>query len=310
MFEEYLESFRNFLEGNNSSEKTIGDYLRINRELIKFVQEKNIQSVEDVKTVHLDLYQSHIMKINRSTSVRTKMNAVRAFFNYLESREFIEKNPVKKLTKVKIKDTDKKKKDSLTVEEAFRLVEYTEKNSIPSMKLRNKMIMMCFIFFGLRISELCNLKVSDIKFNEDTIYITGKGNKIREIPISRTIEADLKEYMQSRPVKSEYLFTVKKSTEPVKKRGIRALIYDHASKARIRKKHIHPHMLRRTTATILDADGKEISAIQYFLGHSDMSTTLIYINRNKEELKREVKENNSLTKKFEKEKKKKQKKAN
>ncbi|GAB6463897.1 tyrosine-type recombinase/integrase [Bacillus luti] len=298
--EEYLENYTYFLEGANRSKNTIRSYSTIINELFTYLESKNITDVEKIKTVHLDTYQASLRKKNSTATVKTKMTVIGGFMNYLQSREYIEKNPKKAMIPVKVKDSDKKKKFNLDTKQALKLIEKTEENSIPMMKVRNKIMMVSFLFFGLRISELATLKVSDVSLKEKTIHVIGKGDKLREIPIPQSIIEDLKAYMKTKDP-SGYFFTVKKTSKPLGERAIRDLVYKHAEKAGF-KFHIHPHALRRSTATILSDDGLDITSIQYLLGHESINTTAIYINRDKEKVKEEIRQASSLAKEYKKQK--------
>lgn len=297
--EDYLEMFIMHMESINRSEETQKQYKREIEKFIEFLNEKGISDLEKIKTIHIDLYQSKLMKRMRTTSVNKSMAALKSFFKYLHTRKYIEENPIAIVEKVRIKDSDKKKKENLTVEEAERLIYSTEKNSIPSMKLRNKVLMMSFLFFGVRVSELCALKIEDVSFKEKTIYINdGKGGKNREVPMFDELIEDFKEYIKTRKGK-EYLFSVKNTDKPLNPDSVLKLVKHHVKKARI-KKNIGCHALRRTTATLLSEDDLDITEIQKFLGHSSINTTMLYLNTELEATKRKIRRNYSLAKKVKK----------
>ncbi|WP_336770536.1 tyrosine-type recombinase/integrase [Bacillus bombysepticus] len=301
--DEYLENYMYFLEGANRSKNTIRSYSTTINEFLSYLESKDIKDIGQIKTVHLDTYQALLRKKNVSSTIKTKMNVIGGFMNYLQSREYIEKNPKKAMIPVKVKDSDKKKKFNLDTKQALRLIEKTEENSIPMLKVRNKIMMVSFLFFGLRISELATLKVSDIALKDKTVHVLGKGEKLREIPIPPSIIEDLKAYMKTKDPDG-YFFTVKKTQKPLEERSIRHLVYHHAEKAGF-KFHIHPHALRRSTATMLADDGLDITSIQYLLGHNSINTTAIYINRDKEKVKEEIRQASSLAKEYKKQKSKK-----
>ena len=304
MLEDYLLLYLDYLESNNRSENTIDQYGKEINHFFTFLAEKNITDIKNIETIHIDLYQSKLMKINKSASVRKKMASLKSFFKYLHSRKYLKENPTYALDPVKVKDVDRKKKENLTVKEAMRLIEKTEENSIPSLKLRNKVLVMSFLFFGLRVSELCDLKTEDISFKEKTVHIKGKGGKIREVPLFNELNAPFKEYLKTRTVNSEYFFTVKQTNNPLKPDAVLDLIKRHAKMARI-KKHIGCHSLRRTAATLLLEAGIDIRKIQLFLGHSSIQTTMLYLNPDIEQTKQEIREKNLLAKALKKNQKKK-----
>lgn len=296
MYEDYLDLFINYLESSNKSEVTISQYKRELEKFFEFLTGKGVLDVKDIETIHIDLYQGNLMKINKSASVAKKIYALKSFFKYLRGRKYITDNPMDAIESVKIKDADRKKKENLTKKEALHLIDSTEKNSIPTMQLKNKVLMMSFLFFGLRVSELCSLKVEDVSFQNKTIYVfDGKGGKNREVPLFDELVPAFKEYLKTKKVKSDYFFTTKQTDRPMQPRAVLDLVKRHAKRARI-KKNIGCHTLRRSFATMLYEDGFDLRTIQLFLGHSSISTTLLYINKDLEKTKAEVRKGFSLAK--------------
>lgn len=301
--EDYLELFDSYMESSNMSPITIKQYHREIEIFMAFLKEKKVENIEDIKPMHIDLYQNKLMKKNVSSSVAKKIYTLKSFFKYLNTRGYIEKNPMDVIGGVKMKDADKKKKYNLTVEEAYKLIRKTEANSIPSMAKRNKILMMSFLFFGMRVSELCGLKTEHVSLKEKTVYIIdGKGGKNREVPMFEELMEDFKEYMKTRKGK-EYFFSVKKTDKPLSPRSVLDLVKTHAKKANI-DKNIGCHTLRRTAATFLLEDGLNPREIQKFLGHSSINTTMLYLNTDVEKTKEKIRKSYSLAKKIKKEKKK------
>jgi len=301
LVEEYLALYLNHLKNINRSENTINQYNSEIRFFFSFLEEKKISDINDIKTVHIDLYQSYlIQKKNGSSSRAKKISIIKSFFKYLHSRDYIAKNPTEALDPIKIKDADRKKRETLTVDEAYKLIEKITQNSIPSLKLRNKMILLTFVLCGLRVSELCNVQISDLDFKNKTLHvIDGKGGKNREVPLFDEMLPELKEFIKTRPHESEYLFTKKHNGEPLVPRTVYALIKDHVGKAKI-KKNIGCHSLRRTSASIQLLSGNNIRFIQQNLGHSNIGTTMLYLQVDKEEIKEDIRTKNILSKKLKK----------
>lgn len=304
MFEEYLTLYLSHLQNINRSDHTKTQYKTEIEFFYDFLKEKKIEDLSQVKTLHIDLYQSFLTQKGNGTSTRAKkMSILKSFFKYLHSREYIDRNPTEALDPIKIKDVDKKKRETLTVDEALKLIDKTTKNSIPSLKTRNRLILLTFVLCGLRVSELCQLKVTDVDIKEKTIYIRGKGGKIREVPLFDEMIPELKEFLKTRKHQSEFLFTKKHNGEPLVPRTVYALIKDHVKKANI-KKNIGCHSLRRTSATIQLQSGNNIRFIQQNLGHSNIGTTMLYLQVDKEEIKEDIRNKNLLSKKLKKNKKK------
>ena len=137
---------------------------------------------------------------------------------------------------------------------------------------------------GFRLSELINLKVKDIDFNEGVGWVRkGKGSKDRMVIVSKTLLKELKKFVKDKD-KNEYIFTNNKN-KPFSPRNIQLILKKAQRKSNIGK-NIHPHMLRHSFATHLLEDGVDIRKIQELLGHSDLSTTQIYTKVSTKELKK------------------------
>ena len=219
------------------------------------------------------------------------------FFKFLTSRKYIRENATEAMDPIKIKDVDQKKRETLTIDESIKFIYKIEENSIPSQRLRNKCIAYIFLFCALRVSELVDLRVEDIDFKHKTLYVRGKGGKIREVPLFEgEMVSDLKQYVKTKK-KTDYLFTRKTSNEPISQRSIHDLIKRHIAMAKI-KKLIGCHSLRRTAASNLLASGVNLRHIQIYLGHSDISTTMRYLNPDKEEVKQDIRDKSLMSKKL------------
>jgi integrase/recombinase XerC len=139
--------------------------------------------------------------------------------------------------------------------------------------VRDKLIMEIFYFTGIRLSELINLKRTNIDLTGNSIKVLGKGNKERILPISVQLSNDIEKYLGiSEP--SEWLFYTDKGKKMYPKLVYR-VVYSYLSKVTtINKKS--PHILRHTFATHMLNNGADLNAIKEFLGHSDLSATQVY----------------------------------
>ena len=161
----------------------------------------------------------------------------------------------------------------LTKEERIALM--NQPNSKAPTGLRNLAVMRIMSNVGLRSSEAVNLQVKDIDWVSGKITIRqGKGNKDRALWMGENDLELLKRWRERRPIESPHLFTTLKGG-PLSDRYLRTMVKRYATKAGI-DKDIHPHTLRHTFATDLYRETKNIRMVQKALGHSDLSTTMIY----------------------------------
>jgi integrase/recombinase XerD len=141
--------------------------------------------------------------------------------------------------------------------------------------LRNACIMYLMGYAGLREAEALSLKLRDINWRTGQTFVRdGKGGKDRVVYLKPDLLSLLEKWRDSRPVQSHLLFTTLEG-EPINARYIRAMVKREAKQAGI-EKDVHPHMLRHTFATKLYRQTKDIRLVQKALGHSDLSTTMIY----------------------------------
>ena len=141
--------------------------------------------------------------------------------------------------------------------------------------LRDLCMLRLMLNTGLRASECLNLKVRDVDWMSGKLMVReGKGKKDRTLWVNEDVLDLLRKWRERRPVESELLFTTLEG-KPINDRALRAMVQRRAKKAGI-PKHVHPHTLRHTFATEMYRQTKDIRGVQKMLGHSDLSTTMVY----------------------------------
>lgn len=142
--------------------------------------------------------------------------------------------------------------------------------------MRNLLLISLLLSTGLRISELCNLKLDNINLENRTIQILGKGKKVRLLYIGndKTLSL-LEDYIAHHCSHSSYLFTSVKNDDHLKEQSVRLSLKNISHSLQL-KKHITPHMFRHSFATMLLDNGVDIRQIQHLLGHSNINVTQIY----------------------------------
>jgi len=192
------------------------------------------------------------------------------FFNWCEAEELIDKSPMRNIKAIKY---EAQRRVSLTQMELERM-----RNACQSH--RDRCIVEVLYSTGCRVSELSNLKIADIDLNQNTAIVHGKGKKMREVFINVKAKVAIEDYLKTRNDSCEYLLISKRrdnSGNYVKQssKSIREDIKVIQSRTNI-SKHVTPHILRHTTATISLSNGMPVSSIQKMLGHSSCATTMIY----------------------------------
>lgn len=226
----------------------------------------------------------HEKKLGARSQMRI-LSGMRAFFKYLLMENLITRDPTELIESPRI---GRKLPDVLTVEEMERLIAAIDLSK-PEGE-RNKAILETLYSCGLRVTELINLKVSNLYFKEEYIRVTGKGNKERLIPIgSRAIRQidlylyDIRSHVSIKKGNEDYLFLNRRGSR-LTREMIFTIIKDLTAYAGIRKK-VSPHTIRHSFATHLVEGGADLRAVQEMLGHESITTTEIYTHLSREYLR-------------------------
>lgn len=244
---------------------------------------KNKCSVQTTKT---DI--KNFLALNKKRSDRTRahyLTVLKSFFNFLVSNEYISKNPVENIVLPKL---SKKLPKFLTIEEVDKLLDIELKTPLD---YRNKAMLELLYATGVRISELINLTISNVSFEDDLIRVVGKGNKERIIPVGEIAMEYLKiylEYYRNSLLKnknSEYLF-LNTFGDPITRQGFFKIIKKECFKKNIND-DIGPHTLRHSFASHMLNNGADLRIVQELLGHSDISTTQIYTHLSNDKIRKD-----------------------
>ena len=285
---EKIEDFSNFLKfEKNFSGNTLDAYMRDVRKLESFtISELDNLSPQNITYENLQeyIYQLSKNKISERSQARA-ISSIKAFFKFLLEDDYRTDNPATLLEGPKL---GLYLPDTLSEEDINRII--TCIDSSTDIGKRNKCILEVLYGCGLRVSELIDLKISNINFKESYIMVEGKGEKTRLVPLANTTA----EFITS------YIHTVRNKTKINKKyedtlflnsRGtnmsrviVFIIIKELTQKAGI-SKSISPHTFRHSFATHLLQNGADLRFIQEMLGHSSITTTQVYTHLKTEELR-------------------------
>lgn len=263
----------------NASNSTIMSYRRDLKKLFCFLEQKGVGSVEEITSTNLNSYVLQMEKDGFSTSsVSRSIASMRSFFHYLFKTKKTQEDPSEVL---KAPHIEKKTPEILTLEEAVQLLEQPD---IATPKgIRDKAMLELLYATGMRVSELISLKLADVNLSMNYL-ICRSADKERVIPFGKEASRALKHYLEeSRTLlmkgqEGEWLFT-NCSGKPMSRQGFWKLIKFYAQKAGIMK-DITPHTLRHSFGAHLVQNGADLRAVQEMMGHSDISTTQIYMDMN------------------------------
>lgn len=278
----YLSEYLEYLKyQKNYSDETIHSYSIDIEEFLDYINSECINICEvgyDVVKawlIHLD------EKKNKSTTVSRKISSLRGFYKYLINNKVIDSNPFSLVS------LPKKERH---LPRFFYYNELEEMFQVPKLNTalgqRDRLLLEMLYATGVRVSELVNIKVSDI--NGEEIKVLGKGNKERIVEFGDYAESILELYLNEgykslNVKKNEYLFLNNRGGK-LTTRGVRYILDNIINKTTIDKK-ISPHMLRHTFATHLLNEGCDLLTVQELLGHESLTATSIYTHITNDRLK-------------------------
>ncbi|WP_318312465.1 site-specific tyrosine recombinase XerD [Flagellimonas crocea] len=287
-----INDYQNYLKIERGlSQNSIANYTLDLKKLEGYLGEHSIE--EKPEKIARDTVQQFIYDIAKTVNPRTQariISGLKGFFTYLVFEDYREDNPMDLIETPKI---GRKLPDTLSEEEINGLIAAIDLSK-PEGE-RNRAILETLYGCGLRVSELINLRLSDLYFDEDFIKVTGKGNKQRFVPISeinqKYINIYWKEVRIHLPIKKDHedFVFLNRRGKQLTRAMIFTIIKRLAEEIGLRK-NISPHTFRHSFATHLLENGADLRAIQQMLGHESITTTEVYMHVNRVHLTKVLQE--------------------
>ena len=298
-----IRKYQQYLKLEKSlSKNTLDAYMTDLDKLLNFLQSENIE-ISDVCLDDLERFSAglHDIGIHPRSQARI-ISGIKSFFHFLIMADYLEADPSELLEGPKI---GLKLPEVLTVEEIDSIIAAIDLSKNEGQ--RNRAILETLYSCGLRVSELTNLKLSDLYFDEGFIKVEGKGSKQRLVPISPRAIKEIKLYFTDRnrgKIKKEYedYVFLARWGKNISRIMVFHLIKELAQTAGITK-NISPHTFRHSFATHLLEGGANLRAIQCMLGHESITTTEIYTHIDRNMLRSEIIEHHPRNIKYRQEKK-------
>lgn len=296
--DDILSKYKVYLRLEKSlSDNTVSAYLADISKLFQFLKDEQIHPL-DVTLDNLETFSANLRDLGIQPRSQARiLSGIRSFYHYLILEDYLQADPSELLESPQI---GLHLPEILTLEEIDALIESIDLSTNEGQ--RNRTILETLYSCGLRVSELCNLKLSDLYLEEGFIKVEGKGSKQRLIPISPRAIRELQLYFLDRNQ-----ISIKKDCEDyvfISKRGknISRITIFHIIKTLAEaigmKKTISPHTFRHSFATHLLEGGANLRAIQCMLGHESIGTTEIYTHIDKNRLRSEIIEHHPRNKIF------------
>ncbi len=223
------------------------------------------KSSEEINEDDAKLFLSEMFDSKSKNTIMLAAASLRFFFSEILKKEF---------SGIRIPKKENKLPEVLSKEEVSKLIDSTDNE-------KSRLIISLLYSSGLRVSELVNLKVSDLDFSENIGWVRrGKGNKDRLFTISEALVKKIQKYLKGK--NNQFVFSENK---PLSCRNVQKIIKGSARRAEINRR-ITPHTLRHSFATHLLENGTDIRIIQVMLGHASLNTTQVYTHISKEQIRK------------------------
>jgi site-specific recombinase XerD len=284
-FEERREAFVKDLEEKGRAESTIIAYSKDIEQLLNFLSEEGITSLEEVKIEDLEKYKQDLQDNNYTPkSVSRKINSTRTFFKFLLEKSVIKDNPSEKLAHPRFKTKPPR---------VLTEMEYRALRDVSRVDVRLFSIVELLLQTGIRIGELAALTLDDIRQSKDGkidfLYIKAAGSHpARKVPLNKSAKKALDEYLKIRPETEDDTIFITKNGRPLLVRNIRTAIDKAYEKAGI--KNVKVNDLRNTFIAHHLANGVSLVTVSKLVGHKRLSTTEKYLNL----VKMQIEEDKSL----------------
>ena len=269
----------------NVSTHTMDAYKRDINQYLVYLGDLDIKNLSDVKSTHIRDYIRLLSDGGMApASISRIISSIRTYYRFLSSENILDENPVLLINNPKL---PKKLPDVLSEKEISLIINAIQESS--QFYQRDKAIIELLYSCGIRVTELCNLEMSNLFIDEDLIRVMGKGNKERLLPLGIRSKKYLDDYIKHsrnshiKKSGSSFVFVSRNGNQLT--RAMINIILNKWTQVSGLKKSVSPHKLRHSFATHLLEGGADLRFVQALLGHSDISTTQIYTHIDKHYLK-------------------------
>ena len=269
----------------NVSTHTMDAYKRDINQYLMYLGDLDIKNLSDVKSTHIRDYIRILSDGGMApASISRIISSIRTYYRFLSSENILDENPVLLINNPKL---PKKLPDVLSEKEISLIINAIQESS--QFYQRDKAIIELLYSCGIRVTELCNIEMSNLFIDEDLIRVMGKGNKERLLPLGVRSKKYVSDYIKHsrnsyiKKSRSSFLFVSRNGNQLT--RAMINIILNKWTQVSGLKKSVSPHKLRHSFATHLLEGGADLRFVQALLGHSDISTTQIYTHIDKHYLK-------------------------
>lgn len=270
---EYIDEYiRNIKNINIKAKSTSLAYSSVLKNYYNYLIQNNINNITDVNFSINEAFILSEKSNKRETTINQTITVLKSFFNYLNSKYDIENSAY-------LLRSYKKQKNIPDILNEDDILELIRVHNDSDDEILEAALFDMMYSCGLRVSEVCELKINNIDFSERFIRVFGKGSKSRYIPVPEKAMVNIIKYIKLRDLKNKmnvkYLF-INKQGKKINRKWVYRHLLARCNKYGIKCDDIHPHILRHSYASALLNRGVDLRVIQTLLGHEDISTTEIY----------------------------------
>lgn len=277
--------FEQYLFENGIAPKTIESYVGDVVMFNQYLREQGVREIQQIKRFYVMSYKKRLIDEDYAiTTINKKINSLQAY-NLFLLKEGVVSEQVVFLGKdqVKIANGSHKEVEVLSEEQVNRLLFHIQDRS--KVTERNELILCLLLYTGVRVSELCKIKIKDIDFITNTLNVFGKGGKHREIPLKMELIEKIQCYIKGQRNESRYresdFLLVSQRADRLVRDSINTVLEQIAKQVDFK---LYPHLFRHTFCTRLIQRGVDITTVSRLAGHSSVTTTSeYYVNTSRQE---------------------------
>jgi integrase/recombinase XerC len=290
MLEKLLNDFKEKMIADDISANTIKNYISDIRNFYKWYQEVDFtQNIKKVTFYHLQAYKDYLIHNQRkkTASINRNIQSLRKFFQMLTEQKYFKKNPVEKIRF--LKRAKRTKPRALTKKDIHRLLSVTSHSAHGTQK-RNYAIIQLMLQTGVRVGELVDLEIRDLKLYDrsgEIRIVDAKGGKERTLPLNNYARKALRNYLNEKNIVEREIVFLSKQNKKMTVRAVQKLVSNLGKKAGI--ENMSPHILRHSFAiNYLRSNPECLVELSMLLGHESLDTTSIYTVASKERITKTV----------------------
>ncbi|MCM3625535.1 tyrosine-type recombinase/integrase [Brevibacillus borstelensis] len=287
---EVIQQFEEYLVENGIAPKTIESYIGDVRAFCVYLEGMGVEQPTDLKRFYVSTYKNHLMETKYAVAtINKKINSLQAFNLFLIERKLTTEQVVTlRKDRIKVAAGSEGEVEVFTEQEVNQLLFFAQDRS--KVSLRNHLIVWLLLYTGVRVSELCGIQLSDLDYLTNTLRVTGKGGKYREIPLRPDLVDLIKEYIRSERQENKHrdspYLLLSQRADKLHKDAVNTLLEGLERQLGFR---LYPHKFRHTFCSRLLKKGVPLTTVSKLAGHAHIQTTAhYYINTSRQDKEQAV----------------------